>query len=761
MMRVFLLVLTVVLATAVEAEEGTALFPRPAGLTDAVAFWTRVYTEVDTKSGFIHDSRHLGVVYETVRFGKGASRRSRNRQVNRIKESYQSILLALAGGKRNNLTAEEARVLSLWPKNVSNSTLKQAAYRLRFQLGQSDKFRSGLIRSGEWMDHIRKTFSERGLPTELAVLPHVESSFDPTAYSKVGAAGMWQFTRSTGRRFMQVDHVVDERMDPYLATEAAASLLESNHANLRSWPLAITAYNHGVSGMRRAVRQQGTDDIEKIVQRYKSRTFGFASRNFYVAFLAALDVDANAEKYFGKLSRNAPGDAIMVKLPDYLTVDTVRENFGVATSTLKRHNPALMASVWSGSKYIPKGFTLRLPKTALQSDPAILLARIADDERFAQQKPDVYHTVRRGDTLSRIATRYGSSVSELVALNGLRSRHRIRAGQVLRLPVTDGSSIVLAKAEEVNGKPESPPADGVYVVRRGDTLERIAHRYGMNERELAAANDIRNRHLIYPGQQLRVAQAAETSTGEAPAALATVTATPEASSEEPVKVAAIQKPAASDKSTLSVSNIPEAALPTVLGEALSEVPEQAEEADSGVEKMPVDSEEEEDAFEVNSLATAQPVLAADPSDYTVADDGTIEVQAMETLGHYADWLEIRTQRLRDVNRMRFGKPVVIGRRLKLDFSHIDRDTFELRRIAYHRELQDAFFLAHHIKDTQSHVVKRGESIWILAQRRYKVPVWLLRQYNPDLNLDKVHPGTAVNFPVLETVTVSTNSATST
>ena len=95
--------------------------------------------------------------------------------------------------------------------------------------GQADRFREGLERSSQWEAHIAQTFASQGLPPELAVLPHVESSFDPTAYSKVGAAGLWQFMRSTGRRYLRIDDAVDERMDPFRATEAAAQLLDYNY----------------------------------------------------------------------------------------------------------------------------------------------------------------------------------------------------------------------------------------------------------------------------------------------------------------------------------------------------------------------------------------------------------------------------------------------------------------------------------------------------------------------------------------------------
>ena len=186
-------------------------------------------------------------------------------------------------------------MLALWPEGTSNATLRAASRNVRFQLGQADKFRAGLIRAGQWRAHIEQVLAGEGVPRELVALPHVESSFNPRAYSHVGAAGLWQFMRSTGRRYMRVDDVVDERMDPHKASVAAARLLGYNYRQIDSWPLAITAYNHGLAGMMRAVRTLGTRDIAAIVSRYQSRSFGFASRNFYAEFLAASEIDHDPE----------------------------------------------------------------------------------------------------------------------------------------------------------------------------------------------------------------------------------------------------------------------------------------------------------------------------------------------------------------------------------------------------------------------------------------------------------------------------------
>jgi membrane-bound lytic murein transglycosylase D len=137
----------------------------------------------------------------------------------------------------------------------------------------------------------------------------VESSFNPKAYSKAGAAGIWQFTRSTGKKFMKVGRGVDERRDPIRSSKAAAQLLEQNYRILRSWPLAITAYNHGISGLSKARKTKGSE--EAIFSDYSTRRFQFASRNFYSEFLATRHVANNYAHYFGlteeSLSTTEPG----------------------------------------------------------------------------------------------------------------------------------------------------------------------------------------------------------------------------------------------------------------------------------------------------------------------------------------------------------------------------------------------------------------------------------------------------------------------
>jgi membrane-bound lytic murein transglycosylase D len=728
-------------ATTAAAQEAEVLFPRPAELAPAVRFWTRVYTEVDTSSGFLHDPVNLDVVYETLRFTPSPTSRERRRLTARAVERYSAILEKLARDDRPALSTEEARVLALWPAGTSRAELRAAADRIRFQLGQADRFKAGLARSGRWKAYIEQVFAEKGVPRELAALPHVESSFDPTAYSKVGAAGLWQFTRSTGLRYMQIDHIVDERRDPFLSTHAAAQLLSDNYSVIQSWPLAITAYNHGLAGMRRAAEQQKTTDIGVIVRNYKSRIFGFASRNFYAAFLAAVDVDANYERYFGSVDIDSPENLAVVVTPDYVEAATIARALNVPATELERLNPALMETVWAGDKLVPRGFELRVPALA-GTAPATLLASLPNEARFAAQRPDLQHRVNSGETLSVIAQRYRVSVASLIRANGLNDRGFIRAGQVLNLPQAGNAPVVMVASADV---PE--PRGGEYVVQRGDSIDRIARRFGIDQVELLSANAIYDRNRIYVGQVLRLPSEDGVLQDAAQVLPAVATAVadallPSAAADEPIAITPIAAEPAVAVATVTAlppSDVPmvavnDAPLPTVL-----------------------DVENAETDLESNVLASTQAPLAADPSDYTVATDGTIEVHDVETLGHYADWLEIRTQRLRDLNGMPFERAVVVGQRISLDFSRVDAQTFEQRRIAYHEQHQEVFFQTYQIADIREHVIRPGQSVWVLAQRTYNVPVWLLRQYNPDLDLERVNPGTVVKFPHLERIDAETGA----
>ncbi len=483
-------------------QASAANFPRPASLEPAVGFWIKVYTEVTTNQGYIHDAVEMSIIYEKMDLPALGSNSERGSLATNAKFRYVKALKALGNGKRSNLSDTEARALAAWPKGTSSQAFRVAAENVRFQLGQSDRFKEGLVRSGQWKPHIRRVLAEYGLPQELEVLPHVESSFNPSAFSKVAAAGMWQFMPVTARDFMRVDHVVDERMDPFIATEGAVKLLKRNYSLTGTWPLALTSYNHGTGGMMRAAKVTGTKDIGTIVRKYNGTAFGFASRNFYASFLAALEVDRHAERYFGSVRLDSPTNYDTVAVREYIPAKALAQSAGISLDDLKQHNPALLATVWSGEKYIPRGYQVRVPRGDLHQSLENLLAALPGSARFDFQKPDLVHKIAPGDSLSTIARRYGTSVSKLMALNGMRNAN-IRAGKTLILPGNVMPEPALATRSAGSVQPSR--RSGEYVIQRGDSLWSIARRFNVSQQQLVAWNGISTKGYIKPGQKLKVA----------------------------------------------------------------------------------------------------------------------------------------------------------------------------------------------------------------------------------------------------------------
>lgn len=436
--------LSLLLCFTATARAETELLPRPAALEPAVRFWSRVFTEVDTRSGFLHDNRHLNVVYETVGWPEDLDRRQRQALIEPRQQAIRHTLLALADGTADHSDPQVRRVQALW-QGASASELSAAADRVRFQLGQADRFATALHRAGAWEAHIRQTLSEHGVPQQIGALPYVESGFDPLAGSHAGAAGLWQFMASTGRLFLRIDRYVDERYDPHAATVAAARLLRGNYDALGTWPLALTAYNHGRAGMRRAVDTMGTTDIATLIEQYNGRYFGFASRNFYPTFLAALELSSAPETHFGPVAKAPTAQMQEVTVPAYLPLRVVERELNIDRSTLRALNPALRRAVWDETQLLPKGYELRLPATTHQAQ-----ARIADIARRAGQAApvtEIRHLVRRGETLSGVAARHGISTRQLAARNGLSPTAHLRIGQVLKVPVRHPAGTPTLRAE--------------------------------------------------------------------------------------------------------------------------------------------------------------------------------------------------------------------------------------------------------------------------------------------------------------------------
>jgi membrane-bound lytic murein transglycosylase D len=608
----------------------TTPFPVYPSIEPNVTFWTKVYSEYSIDQGVLHDSENLNVIYEVVEFKNGAKTINEKR-IQKAKDKYKTILRKLAQNPSAS-DAEARRVAALFGKNANQADFQKAIYRIRCQIGQKDSFRDGIIRSGAFMDQIKDIFLSYGLPLDLIYLPHVESSFNLKAYSKSGAAGIWQFVREAGKRFMTVNYAIDERWDPIRSSEAAAQLLKHSYEKFGNWPLAITAYNHGISGMLSATWTKG--GYEEIFNHYKSKMFGFASRNYYSEFLAAREVATNHEKYFGKITPDTPVDSREIVLAGYVSIKDLGEYFGVDMATLRKLNPSLRTPVFTKQKYVPKGYSLRLPSDAVQNQMGATLELPLSMYKHHQKSSRIYR-VKKDDNISKIAKMHGISVSDLIIANKINSKGIIYVNQHLRLPVS-GEAADMSKTPSLS--------------------------------------------FAEVGQQ-------KTQPPEIP--------------------------------TLRISSAYEATTP-----AASEL-----EADPAI--VAGNLEVEQVMMEKN-----KPV-------------GIIRVEIEETLGHFAEWLEIPTKNIRRLNRFPYSQTLPLHMNVKIPLDKISKEQFEETRFEYHKKIQEDFFNFYEIESEQLYQLKKGDNVWTICNDIFEMPVWLLKLYNPKVDFNDLRLSQKLVIPMIK------------
>ncbi len=402
--------------------------PRPISLQPYVDFWVQIYGVLDDGKAVIHDAQRTDKIYAVVDVPHGAGRAAKKAATAPEIRAYQAALRAVAAGAYSDNKYTQ-QVLLLWGKNTDKQSLLAAAERLRFQPGHADEFKRSLSRAAKVQPFIRHALREANIPLELDALPHVESFFRNDEKSSAGAIGIWQFTPTIGREYMRVDELLDERLDPRKSAVAAARLLKHNFEVTGNWPMAVTAYNHGTTGVLRAARELKTPDLGEIARRYTGESFGFASRNFYAAVLAAADVEASAHRYFGPSMLPAARTLSAHHAPPNTTLAALAKALALPLKTLQADNPALGKALRKSQLPLPAGYTVWLDCGSCEQQALTL-------EQLRRESPGSYRTlkIQAGDSLSIIAERNGIKSKELVTLNGLKSAHHIRAGQKLKLP---------------------------------------------------------------------------------------------------------------------------------------------------------------------------------------------------------------------------------------------------------------------------------------------------------------------------------------
>lgn len=307
-------------------------FAVPRGMEKQVQFWIDIYTKYSTSQGVIHDSEDVSNVYEVVDLSGLTTEREKQKKIDEAK------------------------------KRIGERLSRDEKENLRFQLGQKDRMRDAIYYSGRYLEDMEKIFKEAGLPLELTRLAFVESSFNILARSKVGASGIWQIMPYTARPYRMISSTVDKRNHPLDATKLAAKLLRQNYNMLESWPLAVTGYNHGPTGVLKMTRNYKTRELGELIVNVRSRrSFGFASRNFYASFLAALEVEKNAPKYYETVVWAKPLPAQDLKLPVAVKYNDIVNWFDGDDLKVQIFNPHLTQKARKGHP-IPAKTLIAVPK---------------------------------------------------------------------------------------------------------------------------------------------------------------------------------------------------------------------------------------------------------------------------------------------------------------------------------------------------------------------------------------------------------------
>ena len=381
------------------------------------------------------------------------------------------------GGRR--VTAAPSRLedpSKLFPADVNEQVNDYVEY---FTKGGRKHFERWLSRSPRYIPMMKQTFAEHSLPPDLVYLSMIEFGMNPLATSHASAVGLWQFISGTGRRYeLRIDRYVDERRDPEKATRAAARYLKDLYEMFGSWDLALASYNAGEGKIGRGVRRYSTENFWEI---RKTGYLRNETKNYVPQYLAALIIAKNPAKYgFVNIDYERPLEYEFVPVGGGVSLISVARAAGVSRDDMKSLNPELRRSITPpGSDYM-----LKVP-TGSGERVKSKLASIRNDSRSENRKVAAAgdHRVRRGETLSTIARRYGTTVRAVASANNMRTSDVLQVGTTLDIP---GSGKRVASGSGDNT---------VYVVRSGDTLSTISARFETTVRDLMRRNNLRTSRI--------------------------------------------------------------------------------------------------------------------------------------------------------------------------------------------------------------------------------------------------------------------------
>ena len=387
-----------------------------------------------------------------------------------------------------------------------------------FQGRGRERMTTYLERSGRYLPMMKNVLRENGLPEELVYIALIESGFSPRAHSKANAVGYWQFIRETGRRYgLKVDTFIDERRDPVLATRAAVEYFKTLYNMFGSWHLAMASYNCGEGRVKRAVNKHKTKNFWELIAR--RRALPTESKHYVPKFIAAAKIASNPEKYgFSEIKFQDPLSYDTVTLTNPISLSKLASNVNVDLDEMKLLNPKFR------SDFVPMArageTVVRLP-VGLGQDALAALSMSVTTQPKIVNNDYMFYKIRSGDSLSTIARRHRTTVSQIRRLNDLSNRYILRVGARLRIPDKGGALPENTVEEDAHAPSRrtmastpnvvtaaatiAPMAENEFhVVRRGDNLSNIAQKYSLTIADLLKLNNLTNRSVLRPGQKLRV-----------------------------------------------------------------------------------------------------------------------------------------------------------------------------------------------------------------------------------------------------------------
>lgn len=365
-----------------------------------------------------------------------------------------------------------------------------------------------LSRSSRYMPKMKEILRKNALPEDLVYISLIESGFSPTAHSWANAVGYWQFIRGTGKRYgLHIDPLVDERRDFLRSTEAAAGYYKDLYSLFGSWYLAIASYNVGEGKVKRAVVRHYTRDFWVLARK---RALPKETIHYVPKYLAARMIAKHPERFgFTGIDYLPPLDWEEIKVEHSVDLKKLAQEIGADEAEVLGLNPSFskgVAPLYSGTHNIlrvPRGYSAKATEVA---------ANCKVSENFIAQAASsgyFWYKVKRGDTIHRIAKRFKVGVSTLREINSLRST-RMYKGRRLKIPETGyqvarSTSHPLDKpetqsvAQQENLRPETS-----HKVKRGETLNKIAKKYGVTVADLITANNFKSKRSLKRGMVLTI-----------------------------------------------------------------------------------------------------------------------------------------------------------------------------------------------------------------------------------------------------------------